>query len=77
MKRIADPVLRLRRLAADQQQGLPVAVVDEAVADPGARRKGRQVASLHRVQLPVDPGLDSTLEHVDELLLALFGVRPR
>ena len=53
-----------------------LAVVYEAMADAGPRRKGRKVPGPHRVKNAVYPGVNLTLENVHELLFFLLGMRP-
>ncbi len=53
------------------------AVIDEAVADPCTGWKCGQVARTHTVQVSVDPCVDFSFEHVNELFLVLFSVGPR
>ena len=76
VQRVDDAVGFLPGFAAHQQQRLAVAVVDEAVADSCAGWKRGQVASDHPVQVSIDPGVDFSFEHVDELFFVLFGVGP-
>jgi hypothetical protein len=54
-----------------------LAVVYEAMADAGPRRKGRKVPGPHRVNNAVYPGVNLTCENVDELLFFFFSMRPR
>src|SRR5580692_3932752 len=53
------------------------AVVQEAMRDAGTRRKGRKIPGPNRVKNAVYPGVNLTLENVDELLFLLLGMRPR
>ena len=52
------------------------AVIDEAVADSCTGWKCGQVARTHTVQVSVDPCVDFSFEHVNELFLVLFSVGP-
>jgi len=52
------------------------AVIDEAVADPRTSWKRGQVTGNHTVQISIDPCVDFSLDHVDELFLVRLGVRP-
>src|SRR5678815_6041797 len=45
-----EDLARRDRLAADQEQRLGVAIVDERVADPGARRERCQIPFLHPME---------------------------
>src|SRR5580704_5930687 len=54
-----------------------LAVVQEAMRDAGTRRKGRKIPGPNRVKNAVYPGVNLTLENVDELLFLLLGMRPR
>src|ERR1700693_2518378 len=53
-----------------------LAVVYEAMADAGPRRKGGKVPGPHRVKDAVYPGVHLTLENVYELLFFFLGMRP-
>jgi len=54
-----------------------LAVVYEAMAGAGLRRKGRKVTGPHRVKKAVYPSVNLTLKNVYELFLFLLGMRPR
>src|SRR5215472_9872449 len=77
IERIKDPTARLRRLPTNQEPRLTVAVVDEAVADPGAGGKRGQVTGHHAVQVSVNPGVHLSVDYVDKLLLVFFSMGPR
>ncbi len=76
MERIVDAIVALRSLSSHNEQGLTLAVVDEAMADAGAGGKGGKLTGTHRVNIAVDPRVNLTLENVDEFLFFLFGMRP-
>src|SRR5208282_1721059 len=77
MQRIVDAAVASGCFPAYQQQNLARAVVDEAMRDAGARRERREISRRHRVQSAIDPGIDFSLQNVDELLFFLLGVGPR
>jgi len=54
-----------------------LAVVYEAMANAGTRRKSRKVSGPHRVNKAVYPRVHLTLENVHKLFLFLLGVGPR
>ena len=74
--RVDDAVLLLVRLAADEDHGLVLSVVEEGVADAGPGGEGGEIAGLHPVELAVDPRVHLAGDDEDELLLARLGVGP-
>lgn len=53
-----------------------LSIVQEAMGNAGAGGKGREVPGSHRVEKAVYPGVDLTVEDVNELFLFLLGMRP-
>ena len=53
-----------------------LAVVQEAMANAGPGGEGCKVPGSHRVEKAVYPGVDLTVEDVNELFLFLLGMRP-
>ena len=53
-----------------------LAVVYEAMADAGPRRKGHKIPGPQRVKIAVYPGVNLTLKNVYKLFLLLLGMRP-
>lgn len=77
IERIEDATARLAGLAAHEQQGLSIGVVEETMRDARAGGERREIAGDHPVEVPVNPDIDFPVNDVDKLLLVLLRVRPR
>src|SRR5258705_8745537 len=77
IERIENTTTLLRSLAAHQKERFAPAVVDEAVADSCAGGKCGQVTCDHVVQISIDPCVNCSFNHVDELFLLFLRVPPR
>ena len=76
VERIEDSAALLGSFSADQQDDVPIGVVDEAVRDARAGGKRGEIAWFHSVNNAVYPAVDRTFDNVDELLFVFLGVRP-
>ena len=76
MKRVMDTASPPRGFADDQQVDVLIRVVDEGVGKSGARRKRNAGVGLEPLDVSVSPQIRFAFDHIDELFLIRFGMRP-
>ncbi|MDN5923901.1 MAG: hypothetical protein L0H70_02750 [Xanthomonadales bacterium] len=62
---------------ANQQVNVLLAIIDEAMANPGTYREGGKIAAHHTMQATINPSINLTLQDINEFFLVFFSMRPR